>query len=114
MRFLETCPNCKYQEEINWRPSYMNIQKDVTRAFEAPGLADKLTPGVSISIGIWTYKLSKTREWIERMLTSVYEVEGWSRKYKAGHGGARRALVVKQNRNLSSRKQQTKLIIKGE
>lgn len=111
MRHLEKCSECGYQEALNWRPSYMNINRDVIRAFEAPELAKKLTPGVSVTLGDWTYKLSKTREWIERMLSSVYEAEGWRRRYKGGvKGNPRQKLANKQNRNIGHRSKQGKLL----
>lgn len=93
----------------------MNIQKDVIRADEAPELSKKLTPGVPISIGDWTYKLSKPRTWIERMLTDVFEVEGWRRKYKGGQrGNSREKLQNKQNRKLATRSKQAILVSSGD
>jgi hypothetical protein len=99
LRFCERCPNCGYQETINWRPRLMNLSHDLVEADNVPDLASKIAPGKMLIEGQWAFYRTKTGRWIYRMLASEFRTKGsFSRKYNVGTGSPRSAFMTAANR----------------
>lgn len=112
MRYLEACPTCGYQERVNWRPRYMDIDMDIIEYIEVQDAAlSSLKPGESIAIGQWAYYLTKTGKWLYRMLASEAKNRGFGhRDYKLGVSGSqRKKMQAAVNRRLASMKKTPKL-----
>lgn len=107
MRFGEKCPcGCGYTENLNWRPLFMDIWVDVVETGDAPELVEKITSsGKVLQDEQFTYRVSKTRRYIQRIQTVEYEARGQSFRRQKGLGGkkssfAKRVIASDFNKNL--------------
>ena len=81
MRFLEKCPGCGLQEQLNWRPRIMDVDQDIIEAENAsPELLAALTAQNPLFDGQWVYYLTRTGRWIYRLQIALYRANGNSFK----------------------------------
>jgi regulator of protease activity HflC (stomatin/prohibitin superfamily) len=108
MRFLEKCPQCGFQEQVNWRPSMMSIEQDITEAENIPELAtrlvlkkmDKKEP--VIVDGTWAYKLTRPGRYVVRVPIAIYKANGnsFKRAAKTGNNSVRAKQLASMNANM--------------
>lgn len=112
MRYLEQCPCCQYQEKVNWRPRFMNVDHDMVEFAELPvtHAAASLKNGESVVDGQWAYYRTRTGRWVYRMQASAFEnLDSFRHRTKIGEGHFASQYMKQFNRNLAAKKKTPKL-----
>jgi phage terminase large subunit GpA-like protein len=117
MRYLEKCPSCGYEEHLNWRFRFVDVNTDMIESVEIPPShpAFELKKGETLIDGQWIYYHNRGRM-LFRMLLSEFNSQGqFRRPYKfSGKDTVMRRLMLAYNRNRVARKNTPLLSTFGE